>query len=172
MKNIDANLNAETNYCGIWIDILGCAEASERWGVATPTDTLKERSEKPASPQLESRDSSSILRAASPLPSPLTAASLHFLFVGAIIEFRVRGGNQHFVWISAEHKSKGEHFDLRFGARPADEIDRADDICRFAVSALPAFEQCDVSVLESPLQCMEVVFDRIGNRHHGFLIYR
>jgi hypothetical protein len=65
------------------------AEANEGWIISASPDTLKERSEKPPSPQLESRDSSSILRAALPLPSPLTAGSLHLLFLREIIEFRV-----------------------------------------------------------------------------------
>src|SRR5262245_11806288 len=99
------------------------------------------------------------MRAAFPLPSPRLAASLHFLFIGAIIEFRVRGGNQRFVWIATEHQPERNHFHLWLGARLPDDIDRADGVRGFAICAVPAFEQCDVSVPESLLQGLEVVFD-------------
>src|SRR5262249_17452528 len=91
-------------------------------------------------PELESRDSSSILRAAISLPSPRIAASLHFLFIGAIIEFRIRGRNQRLVWIATEHQPERNYLDLRLGAGLPDDIDRADGVCGLAVSAAPSFE--------------------------------
>src|SRR5262245_65733848 len=51
----------------------------------TSIGAVTRKSEEPPSPQLESLDSSSTLRAVLSLPSPRVAASFHFLFLGEIL---------------------------------------------------------------------------------------
>src|SRR5688572_11566103 len=113
-----------------------------------------------------------MLRADLSPPSLPSAGSLYFLFLCEIIESRVRGGNQCFIRIIAEHQSERNHFNLRLSVGMPDEIYRADGICGFAIIAVPTFEQSNVSVPESLLQGVEVVFDCSRNRHHSLLIYR
>ena len=70
------------------------------------------------------------MRASLSPPSPRLAASLNFLFLCEIVEFRVRGGNQRLVRIIIEHHAEWNHFDFRFGAGLPDEIDRANGVSR------------------------------------------
>src|SRR6266511_1756438 len=116
------------------------AEANEGWTISASPGMLKERSARPPSPQLESLDSSSILRAAPTLPTPLSAGSLHFLFLHESIEFRVTGGNEHLIRVAVEHKPEWNHLNLRFSVSLPEDIDRADGICRFASIAVPALK--------------------------------